>query len=170
MISIDTRERAAPAILVGAFIGGTLDIAYAAAQTILLGGTPVRMLKSIAAGLLGRGALSSGAGVAVLGLLLHFVIALGAATTYYLVSRRMRLLVTHAWICGLVFGAGVYLFMNRVVLPLSALRARPALTLTGLFPVMVFVGLAVALSVRRYAGGPASGGRAESGQGGSRTT
>ncbi len=143
-------SRALPAILWGGLIGGTLDILYASVMSILSGGTPERMLKGIAAGLLGRNALSGGLEIAALGLALHFVIALGAGTTYYLASRRLTFLVTYAPPCGLLFGAVVYLVMNRVVLPLSALGVSPQLRLRELLAVMFFVGLPIAISVRRY--------------------
>lgn len=142
--------QATRAILWGGLIGGTLDILYACIMSIAAGSTPERMLKGIAAGLLGRGVLSRGTGFAVLGLALHFVIALGAATTYFLVSRKFTLLVRRAALCGPLFGAMVYLFMNRVVLPLSALHVSPQLRLPGFLAVTFLVGLPVALSVQRF--------------------
>ena len=143
-------SQALPAILWGGLIGGTLDILYASVMTMLSGSTPDRMLKGIAAGLLGRGAVSGGLEIAALGLALHFVIALGAGTTYYLASRKLTFMVAHAPLCGPLFGAIVYLVMNRVVLPLSALRVSPPLRLPGLLAVMFLVGLPVALSVGRF--------------------
>ena len=56
----------------------------------------------------------------MLGVVLHFVIALGAATVYYLASRKLTFLVSSAVLCGLIYGALVYLFMHLIVLPLSA--------------------------------------------------
>ncbi len=62
---IPARTRQAlPAILCGGLIGGTLDILYASVMSILSGSTPQRMLKGIAAGLVGRGALSGGLEIA----------------------------------------------------------------------------------------------------------
>ena len=137
------------AIFWGGLIGGSLDILYASIMSVAGGSTPDRMLRGIAAGLLGRGVLSRGLGFALLGLALHFAIAFGAATAYFVFSRRVDLLVRQAALCGPAFGAIVHLIMNRVVLPLSALHVRPKLTLPGLFAVMFLVGLPVALSVQR---------------------
>lgn len=142
--------QALPAILWGGLIGGTLDIVYAAVMSIVAGSTPARMLKVIAAGLLGRGAAAGGWEMAVLGLALHFVVALGAATTYYVASRKLTVLVSQGPLCGVLFGALVYLVMNRVVLPLSALGVSPQLQLPGLLAVMFLVGLPIALSVRHF--------------------
>ena len=108
------------------------------------------MLKSIAAGLLGRDVMNRGLAFAVAGLGLHFVIALGAATTYYLASRKLGFLLRQAVLCGLGFGALVYLFMNRVVLPLSALHATPPFRLPGFLAVTILVGVPIALSVRHF--------------------
>ena len=90
--------------------------------------------------------------IAALGLALHFLIALGAATTYYLFSRKIPVLTSKPWVCGPVFGLLVYLFMNRVVLPLSALGVRPAFTWDGTAAVTFLIGLPVALTVARFAG------------------
>jgi len=144
------RAQAARAILWGGGIGGALDILYAAIATVLAGGTPDRMLKSIAAGLMGRGVMDRGLGFAFAGLGLHFVIALSAATTYYLVSRRLRFLVRYPALCGPLFGAIVYLVVNRVVLPLSALHASPKFRLPGFLAVTILVGVPIALSVRHF--------------------
>ena len=140
----------ARAIIYGGMIGGSLDISYACLISILGGRAPETMLKGIAAGLLGRSVVTRGTEIAILGLALHFVIALGAATTYYAVSRKVTLLVSRAPICGPLFGAIVYLIMNRIVLPLSALHVRPQMRMPGLLAVMFLVGLPIALSVQRF--------------------
>ncbi len=63
---------------------------------------------------------SGGLGTVALGVVLQFVIALGAATVYYLASRKLPFLVSRAVLRGLIYGALVYLFMHFVVVPLSA--------------------------------------------------
>src|ERR1017187_10292347 len=91
-------------ILWAGFLAGTLDIADA---------------------LLGRDAFQGGLGTAALGLLLHFAIACSAATFYYLLSRSFGLLNRYFVVCGLVYGLGVYLFMNHIVLPLVFVNRSP---------------------------------------------
>ena len=114
------KAKPAPAILWGGSISGALDITYAMVEGAISGRTTARTLKSVASGLLGRAAFQGGWEIAAFGLVLHFLIALGAATVYYAGSRRMAILVDRAWISGPLFGALVYLAMNRIVLPLSA--------------------------------------------------
>ena len=145
-----TVSRPAAAILWGGGVGGILDITFAAIRTVQLSGTVGRMLRGIAAGLLGRGVLDGGWGYALLGLGLHFFIALSAATTYYVASRWLRFLVARPWICGPVFGALWWLMMNRIVLPLSALHTSPPFTWPGFLAVTLLVGLPVALATNRF--------------------
>jgi hypothetical protein len=138
------------AIGVGGLIAGILDLLQA---SILFGWD---IPKVIAAGLLGPSAVHGGAGVYVLGVLLHFFIASSAAATYYAASRKLHFMVEHPLICGLFFGAAVEEIMNLVVLPLSALHARGPYELhdliQGLLVHMVVVGLPIAFSVRRFGG------------------
>jgi hypothetical protein len=145
-----SRSRASAAVLWGGLVGGTLDIAFAAIRSVQLGGTVGRMLRGIAAGLLGRRVIDGGVGYALLGLGLHFFIAFSAAATYYMASRSLRILIARPWICGPVFGALWWLMMNRVVLPLSALHVSPPFTIPGFLAVTLLVGLPVALATRRW--------------------
>ena len=149
------KSRALRAILLGGLIAGTLDISYACIFSYIRRGTsPVVILQSVASGALGRSAFEGGAKTAALGLFFHFLIATTAAAVYYLASRQLRFLVSHPFICGPLYGIGVYLFMNFVVLPLSAIgyRGIPPLPLLigGLLIHMFGIGLVIALVVRKY--------------------
>jgi hypothetical protein len=143
------KRNALLAIGVGGVIAGTLDLL----QACTLFGWDVPL--AIAAGLLGRQAFQGGVGTYILGVLLHFFIALSAATTYYAASRRLGFLTEHPLVCGLFFGMAVDLVMNLVVLPLSALHARGPYKLhdliLGLLVHMVVIGLPISFSVRRFA-------------------
>ena len=137
------------AIGVGGLVAGTVDLL----QACILFGWDIPL--AIAAGLVGRQAFQGGVGTYILGVLLHFFIALSAATIYYAASRRLRFLIEHPLVCGLFFGMAVDLVMNLVVLPLSALHARGPYKLhdliLGLLVHMVVVGLPISFSVRRFA-------------------
>src|SRR5712691_11670716 len=83
----------------------------------------------------------------------HFVIAFGAATVYFAMSRGVRFLVDHAVLSGVLYGVAVYFFMNRIVVPLSAARKYPfsfKMMVIGVIIHMFCVGLPISLSVRRY--------------------
>jgi hypothetical protein len=146
-------RKAALAIAVGGLIAGTLDLG----QAIILFGPTIPL--AIAAGLLGPRAFSGGAATYILGVLLHFFIALSAAATYFAASRKLQFLTEYPLICGLFFGAAVELFMRLIVLPLSGLHAGGPYEyrdlVQGLVVHMIVVGLPIAYSVRRFANEPA---------------
>lgn len=149
------RARAFDTIVLGGFTAGVLDILDAFAMTIWNGGTATRVLHAIASGVLGRSAYDGGAAAAVLGLCLHFVIALGAAATFFLASRGLPALLRRPWLTGPAFGLGVWAFMYYVVLPITfnrpnTLPAWPALA-NQLGIHAVGVGLPIALFASRSA-------------------
>jgi len=148
------RNPAAFAILAGGAIAGALDITYAIVFSALYRGVPpVRVLQSVASGLLGAAAFDGGLPTAALGLLLHFFIAFSWAALFYLASRWFPFLIQHAVLAGVLYGAGIYAVMNLVVVPLSAFPRKlsfpPVVLITGLFVHMFFIGLPIALAARR---------------------
>lgn len=141
-----------PIVLAGAIVG-VLDILAAFGVRAAFTGSarPMLVLQGIASGLLGPAAFRGGVTTAALGLLLHFFIAFVVAAVYYALSRRWRVLVRRAVLCGVVYGVLVHTVMNQVVLPLSRvpLRTPPlSFTATMILVHMVLVGLPVALTVK----------------------
>lgn len=149
-----TAGQAARAILLSGLIAGTLDITAACINAGWKGISPLRVWQSVASGLLGRASYQGGTRTALLGLLCHFIIATGAAATYFAASRYLPWLTTRAVVCGLLYGVAVYFFMNLVVLPLSAYPGKVSFPLgalvAGLLIHMFCVGLPIALTVRRF--------------------
>jgi hypothetical protein len=141
------------AVLSAGFACGVLDITAALVVYGYLGLRPMRLLQGIASGLLGPKAFDGGLAIALLGLLCHFVIAFGAATVYFAASRGIRVLLDQAVVFGVLYGVAVYFFMNRIVLPLSAVAKRPfsmKLMIIGVVIHIFCVGLPISLSVRRF--------------------
>jgi hypothetical protein len=138
------------AIVAGGVTAGILD----AVAAFLMFGWP--MPRGIASGLLGPRAFHGGAATWVLGLFLHFLIAFTAAAIYCLASVRLTFLREHFIICGLYYGMTVFLFMNLVVLPLSAIhRSGPfnaSGLLQGIFMQMLIIGLPISISTWKFAG------------------
>jgi hypothetical protein len=146
------RSSAGRAIAWGGLLAGVGDITFAFVVWRSVG--PVRVLQSVASGLLGTAAREGGLATAALGAVLHFTIAFIWATVFWLASRRLKVLVRHPVVCGLLYGAVVYGFMYCVVLPLSAIHAKlPTdisailLSLTGH---MLLVGLPIALAAYKF--------------------
>jgi len=148
-LAVPARSGDLRGVLWGGILCGVFDITYA---FIAFRATPVAILQSIASGLLGTEAAEGGLATAALGLVLHFVVAFGAAAVYYLASRKLPFLVRHAVVCGLLYGMAVYLFMNFVVIPLSAFPRKlsypPGVLIPGIAWHMVLVGLPIALAIR----------------------
>ena len=138
----------------GGLIAGTLDICAACLTSWLRAGVgPVRVLHSVASGLLGSAAFTGGAKTAVLGLVLHFLIATIWTVVFYIASRQLLFLTERPIVIGLLYGIAVYLFMNFVVLPLSLVARRPATVsgrIIGVLTIMFCIGLPIALIVRRF--------------------
>jgi hypothetical protein len=143
------KRSAVLAIAIGGLAAGTLDLLHAC----ILFGWDIPL--AIAGGLLGKQAFQGGVAIYILGVLLHFFIAGSAAATYYFASRGLPFLKVYPLVCGLFFGAAVEDFMRFVVLPISAFHSHGPYKyndlVLGLAAHMVFVGLPIAYSVRRFA-------------------
>ncbi|NOT59365.1 MAG: hypothetical protein HOP19_03975 [Acidobacteria bacterium] len=139
-------------ILLGGLCAGILDFIGACVSNASRGVTPLRIAHSIASGVLGRAAFEGGAKTAALGVALHFVIALGAATVFNLASLKSRWLVAQPYVSGALYGVAVFWFMQLVVLPLSAISFRQnfsgPVVATGLLVHVICVGLPIALAAR----------------------
>jgi hypothetical protein len=119
------NSKALSAITWAGVLCGTLDITAAVVVYGRFGVHPLPLLQGIAKALVGPSAYQGGWPTALLGLGLHFVIAFGAATVYFLASRQLSILLNHWFVCGVLYGIGVYFFMQRVVLPLSLATRYP---------------------------------------------
>jgi uncharacterized membrane protein YagU involved in acid resistance len=149
------KKRAAVLAIVRiGLIAGTLDIT----ENILFNAfrhiTPAMIFQYIASGLIDGAAFRLGAASVILGICLHYFIALVWTAIFFAMSRKMEFLIRRPVLCGLLYGIFVYLFMNLLVLPFSRLPSSPAaMTLpsrvSGVLAVMFCIGLAIALLVRR---------------------
>ena len=155
-MSREGRIPASRALLYGTLAVGVLDLLDAFVFFGLRSNArPIRILQSIAAGLLGRQAFSGGWPVALLGLGLHFFIAFVIVLVFLTASRRLPVLRRHAVAAGLLYGIAVYLTMTFVVVPASAAGGGTPVwpvALNGVLVHMFGVGLPAALAAR--AAGP----------------
>jgi hypothetical protein len=153
---LSPRSKGSKIVLIGGLVAGALDLTAAFVVSWLRAGvSPVRVMQSVASGLLGPAAFTGGAGAAVLGVAAHFFIATVWTALFYFASRRLRFMVDRPVVSGLLYGVAVYAFMNFVVIPLSAVppRATPVPIsgrIIGLLVIMFCIGLPIALIVRRY--------------------
>jgi len=134
-------------ILIGGTIAGVFD------ETCAFVAMGWQVPRVVAAGLLGTWAIkSASAWVWVLGVVLHFVVAFGAATVYCLASRRLPFLKEHFAVSGMFFGIAVFLTMYLVVMPLSALHYMGPYShrtlVQGILVHMLLIGLPIGVSLR----------------------
>jgi hypothetical protein len=142
-------------ILAGGAIAGLLDIIFAFVFYGLTRGlTLVRILQSVASGLLGSKAFEGGVGSAALGAFFQLFIPTVAAAVYFGFDRMFSFVRKNPVVCGILYGVVIYLFMNFVVLPLSAIpfkvRLPIAVVIPGLLAHMFIIGLPIALAIRRF--------------------
>jgi hypothetical protein len=140
------------AILFGGLAVGVLDGMDAVLFFGARGVPAPRIFQGIASGLLGPASFRGGAATALLGVVLHFTIALGIVAVYVAASRRWTALARRPLAFGPLYGLAAYAVMNGIVLPLSAVAAggpKPLPVLVnGLLIHMIGVGLPAALFAR----------------------
>ncbi len=144
------------ATLVGGVLAGAADMSYALLWFSGVKGVPaMKVPQSVAGGLIGKGSFDGGAGTVLLGLGLHWLIALIWAAVFVSVGRKyLPAILRNPIPSGLAYGAWIYLIMNWVVLPLDAMHTKPHLApldtwLTGLAVHMLGIGLAISLSASK---------------------
>lgn len=109
-------------VVAGGLVAGTLDLVYICGLVYALHGLgPGWILRSIAAGWLGRdAAFAGGGGVALLGAATHYGIAIAMAAAYHQAAKRLPTLARDPLLYGPMYGVVLYLAMTFVVVPLSA--------------------------------------------------
>ena len=148
---VASRPRALDTIGLGGLAIGILDFLDATLFFGLYSGAPFqRVWQGVSSGLLGgEAARAGGWNTAMLGIILHFVIAFCIATVYYLAARNVSFLVRQPVVSGLVFGVLAHLVMKYVVIPLSAIGAVAPYTLPNFLNSVIghalLVGLPAAL-------------------------
>lgn len=136
---------------------GTADaVVYHLIVSSLIGGhSLIVVYQYIASGALGSAAFEGGVPTALLGLFFHFVISLAVAAVFILSADRIPLLRRHAIVGSLVYGVGVFIVMNMIVLPLTAVPPLPAPTMpeliVNILDHVLIVGLPLGILVRRAA-------------------
>jgi hypothetical protein len=144
-------------IMLGGLIIGIADaIVYHWFVSSVLEGYPLMSVyQYLASGALGNAAFAGGIATALLGAVFHFCVAFVVAAVFILSADRIPLLRRHAIPGSLVYGFGVFIVMNLIVLPLSAAPPLPPPTTPQLIELIVIhilvIGLPLGIIVRRNA-------------------
>ena len=149
------RSLVRPIVLGGMFIFISQIIHQWITVTLLQGNPFILVWQYIASGILGNAAFEGGIATALLGLFIHLIISLVIAGVFILSADRIPLLRRHPIAGSLLYGFGVFVVMNMIVMPLSAAPPLPAPTLPWLIEAViehvVVVGLPLGILVRRNA-------------------
>lgn len=132
-------------------LAGTLDIVTA---VIVYKANPIQLCQFIASGAVGRDlAFSGGLGMAMLGLLIHYIIAIVWTAIFFLLYPKIRAWLKNKYVVGFLYGVVVWLVMNLVVLPLSQIPRGPfnlTQALIGMAILIAMVGLPISILTHRY--------------------
>jgi len=119
----------------------------------LLGNSPVQVLQFIGSGLMGSRAFTSGVVAIGVGIALHFALLFSLVWLLYILYPLVSAAGKWRWVVGVVYGLGIWFFLNFVLLPLSY---APQVSFGILFHVLsaaadvLFAGLPMALIIGRY--------------------
>lgn len=136
-------------------VAGTLDITENLVFNGFRGITPWRVFRYMASGLIDGRAFQLGWASVGLGVLLHYAIALTWTAIFYLGSLKLPAITRRPILSGLIYGALVYLVMNFIVLPFSAVpHPPPAISLASrinaVLALLFCIGLPISLLTRRF--------------------
>jgi hypothetical protein len=147
-----SSHRAFHTIVYGGLLVGTTDGLAATINAATKGISPDRVFHYIASGLIGSDAsYNGGAPTIALGILLHYTIAFGVVTAFFILSRNIPILLRRPVISGMIYGIAVYFVMGYLIVPLSAvpkLSFSVSGMITGILIHMFCVGMPAALVVR----------------------
>jgi len=83
-------------------------------------------MQYLASGAIGKAAFTGGLATALLAVILEFVMTIIIAGVFFLSADRIPLLRRHVIPGSLLYGFGVFIVMNFIVVPLSAASPLPA--------------------------------------------
>ncbi|MBX7197884.1 MAG: DUF1440 domain-containing protein [Rhodospirillaceae bacterium] len=147
--------RGAPrTILAGMLIVGAMDFAYASLATVLRGGSFTRLWQFVGSGLLGKAAFEMGVAGVLCGVACHFLIMGAFAAAICLLYKKVPLIEKQPMVSGVLYGIGIWLVMNFVVVPLSNTgTGAPPMALNAVmnlgFAMHLVIGLSLVLIARR---------------------
>jgi hypothetical protein len=122
---------------------------------LLLKSPFIGTLQYLASGAMGNAAFTGGLGTALLGLILEFIMTIIIAGIFVFSADRISLLRSHVIPGSLLYGFGVFIVMNFIVLPLSAAPPLPAppmwLFIEIILEHILLIGLPLGILVQRNA-------------------
>ncbi len=122
-----SRSIAWPQILAGGGLVALGDFIFATTLWFSWDGAGLqRVFQTIAMGVLGQASFQGGVQAAVLGAVLHVLMATAFVLIYALAARGRPGLLVRPVVYGLLYGVVLYVVMNFVVMPLSRVGRSPS--------------------------------------------
>jgi hypothetical protein len=163
-------------ILLTGLLAGSLDAIAAMTQFLIRnnGGNPLKVWRYVGSGVLGQDIMNKSLETAAIyGLLFHFLIAFTFTLFFYLIFPTIKQFSKNAFITGLLYGIGVWLVMNLLIVPLSNVNSKgklwtkvigadgsshiafqfpadPTQMAIGILIIMFCVGLPISLMTHKY--------------------
>lgn len=107
-------------LLLTGLLVGTLDIAAACTDYYLATGKgPEGVLRYVASGVFGKSAFTGSSGMALWGLLFHFIIAYAFTFFFYWLYPRLAFVQRYPVVSAVAYGIFMWAVTTRIVLPLS---------------------------------------------------
>jgi uncharacterized membrane protein YagU involved in acid resistance len=147
MAAIKTfKQDALKNILWIGLLAGTLDAIAALLLNYKI--EPAIIFRFIASSVFGKAAFSGAEEMIVAGVIFHYLIAYLFTTAFYLLYPFAFATFKNKYVVANVYGAITWLIMNLIVVPLSKIgphAIKPMAIVTGLFVLIICIGLPVAL-------------------------
>ncbi|SHM82260.1 hypothetical protein [Mucilaginibacter sp. OK098] len=115
--------------------------------------TPPQVMQWIASGAYGAAAFTGGTSTVIAGIFFHFVVAYVLAVIYFFAFPKIKFLSARPVLSGLLFGLGIFLVMNLLVIPASNIQKSsfdPGLAAVSIIWHMVLVGLPISLITKKH--------------------
>jgi hypothetical protein len=148
----ESNSLSRPIVIGGRFIF-IIEIIHQAIFITLIQKTPFILIwQYIASGLLGEAAFAGGVATALLGVFFHLIISFVVTAVFILAADRIPLLRRNIIVGSLLYGFGVFIVLNMIVIPLSAAPVLPVPALPWLIEAILehtlLVGLPLGMLVR----------------------
>ena len=118
--------------------------------------TPGQVMQWIASGIYGASAFAGGTAMVLAGILFHFIVAYVLAVFYFFIFPKVNLLGKRPILSGLIFGIGIFLVMNMIVIPASHIQPSPfdlGLASVSMIWHIVLVGIPIAVITKKHFSG-----------------
>ena len=145
--------------LTAGLIAGALDITAACIHAYIRNGTtPMQVLKGVASGAVDPKTFSSATLLAILGLIVHFIIALSFTFFFFFLAKQIPSLVKYPLLIGILYGVFVWGTMRFIILKyISRLNLKPIVgqeaiknAIIAAAIIVVCVGIPIGLFARKY--------------------